>query len=352
MADEPTKPPSPKEPEDRESPWVAYLTGKKVSAASFLRARAKDSVVVPVTKKGQSTKRKALRPHPIDSNVRSQFAETLAAKPERIERLIAILQASMSGSDEIRKKVVDLAESGLRGLNVVAVPDSPEAAEFGKAISAWMVSLPNRPLRSVNLQILLLALHIGRYRQLLNHDEALSLLASAFSNPKRKPAVAPAVEPETTPFDVLLTVEPSEATLSYLTTYFQQSKAASDKANAAMQAQREQADYLRGENTDLRATVDRLREEVKALQERHVTATDTIAELERKNVRTRTSYQHEIDNTKDRIAGVLEGQLTRWLETSLQAVRTTPPRVEVIEERLEDTLALIEKELQWLQPSV
>ncbi len=65
----------------------------------------------------------------------------------------------------------------------------------------------------------------------------------------------------------------------------------------------------------------------------------------------RASYQHKLDDVRGHIRGTLQGQLTRWLETSLDASRASPPRTEVIEERLEEALKLIEKELQWLQPS-
>jgi cell division protein FtsB len=248
--------------------------------------------------------------------------------------------------------VVDLAYCGLKRLIVVTLPDSPKAGGFGTAISTWITSVPDRPLSTETFQILLVALHIGWYHKCLDDDEALRLIVSAFSKSERRQAVAPAVRPELMLLDVLLAAPTSKATLSHQTMYFRQLKAKADKANATIQAQREQIERLSTDKATLRATIDRMREEYVAMEERYVSATDAIAELERKNVTIRASYQHKLDDTKGRISGMFEGQLARWLQTSLEAVHMTPPRVEVIEERLEDSLALIEKEIQWLRPLV
>ncbi len=351
MEDERTESPGPKVPEDRESPWVAYLTDTKQPAASFLKKMV-EGVVVLNGSTGKKTKQTTPRPLPIDNEVRSQFAEVLAAKPERIDRLVFMLQASISAGDAIRGMVVDLAYCGVKRLIVVTLPDSPKAGGFGAAISTWITSVPDRPSRTETFQILLVALHIGWYHKCLDDDEALGLIVSAFSKPEGRQTVTPAVRPELMLLDVLLAAPASKTTLSRQTLYFQQLKAKADKANATIHAQREHIERLRMDNAELRATVDRMREESVAMEERYATAMDEIAGLGRETVRVRASYQHKLDDTKGRISGVLEGQVARWLQTSLEAVRMTPPRAEVIEERLENTLALIEKELQWLRPLV
>lgn len=351
MRDEHTPIPTQATAEDPVSPWVTYLIGKKVSAELFLRDMA-DGVVSAIDDKTRKPKkRKTFRIPQVDNKVRSQFAEALAGEPERVDRLISMLQAAMSASESIRHRVVDLAEAGLMRLGLVAIPDSPDAVAFGEAISTWMRNIPNRPLKPADLNTLLLLLHVGWYRQLLDHDAALGLLASAFSRQTGTSPGVPGAKLAPRPIDALLAAETSGTTLPTLAALFQAAKAATDKADARTQTQLEQIERLSTENAELRAAIDRLRAEKAALEEGKGAAEAAIAELERQNLSTRASYQHKLDDVRGRIDGVLEGQLSRWLRTSLEAVRATPPRVEVIEERLEDTLALIERELKWLRPS-
>jgi hypothetical protein len=62
-------------------------------------------------------------------------------------------------------------------------------------------------------------------------------------------------------------------------------------------------------------------------------------------------YKHRLQEVRGRMRGILEGQLTRWLQTALHASQETPPWTHTIQERLEEALSLIEKESRWLHPS-
>ena len=91
--------------------------------------------------------------------------------------------------------------------------------------------------------------------------------------------------------------------------------------------------------------------EITTLKQHKDTADQKIQELERQIVDIRDGYQHKLDALRGRIRGVLQGELTRWIETALDAARSDPPFTKAIDERLEDALKLIAKEIQWLQPS-
>lgn len=70
----------------------------------------------------------------------------------------------------------------------------------------------------------------------------------------------------------------------------------------------------------------------------------TVAELERKLITTRASYMHQMDDLRGAVGGRDE-KLLRWMRTCQDAVTMNPPRVEVIEERLENAIDLLTKKL-------
>lgn len=71
-----------------------------------------------------------------------------------------------------------------------------------------------------------------------------------------------------------------------------------------------------------------------------------IEKLKKEIVEIQASYQYKLDDLRGRVRGLLRGQLTRFLQTALDASRSEPPRTSVIQERLEDSLKLIDKEIQ------
>src|SRR5690348_4618426 len=68
-------------------PWEEYLIGKKVSADRFLSKLMRGPIPIP------------------DEKARSSFADAVAASPDRVGRLVALLRASMMGSDAVRRVV-------------------------------------------------------------------------------------------------------------------------------------------------------------------------------------------------------------------------------------------------------
>ena len=81
----------------------------------------------------------------------------------------------------------------------------------------------------------------------------------------------------------------------------------------------------------------------------HRTKKARIDELEEELNDVRTAFQHRIDETKGRLRGFLEGELSRWVQNASEAADMDPPRVRVIQERLQSMFSAINREAKWLQ---
>ncbi len=352
MESESTKTPTATTPSTPVSPCVTYLTGKKVLAGHFLREMEEGVISTLDQTTGKAKKKKTHRVIRPDDRARDQFADALVAAPDRVERLLLLLQASASTSDTMRRIVMELTEAGNKRLGIISLPEGLDATAFSQAVSSWLTGIRKKPLKPADLNVLLLLIHFGWYQQLLDHDTAFRLVASAVSKTTKAPATnTQAANSAPTLLDVLLVAPTAGPVLPALVAYFDASKAVVDELNARLQSEGAQIDRLTADNANLNATTAELRAENGTLKEQKAVAEVTIAQLEKQAVNTRASYQHKLDDVRGRIRGSLQGQVTRWLQTSLDAVRASPPRTEVVEERLEEALKLIERELQWLQPS-
>ena len=70
--------------------------------------------------------------------------------------------------------------------------------------------------------------------------------------------------------------------------------------------------------------------------------------MDRQLIDLRDGHRYKMDELRGRIRGMLQGQLTRHIQTALDASRLDPPYTAAIQERLEDALRLIKKELGCL----
>jgi hypothetical protein len=316
------------------SPWEEYLTGKKTPAASFLAKMGKGVGTDP------------------DEMTRDRFAEALVAKPERIDRLISLLHAPVLSGLTIRRIVLELTEAGIRRLSSISFPEPLDAMTFSQAVLSWLNDIPEKPLKAAELHILFLLLHFGRQRQLLDQDTAFSLVDAALTKPsKSRPMQAQPGKRASSLMHVLLAIGPRESLLSSLIAYFDTSKAAADKQNTQVQSQVADIERLTAERASLNATITGLHAEIVTLKEQKTAVETQVTELERQMVNVHDGYKHQIYEMRERMRGILQGQLTRWLQTALEETQVESPWMKAIEERLVNTLKLIEKEIQWLQPS-
>jgi hypothetical protein len=314
-------------------PWEQYLTGKKTSPELFLATMAKGPITIP------------------DEETRKRFTVALAAKPDRLTRFILLLQASATSGNTIRKIVTDFAEASIRQFGVVSFPEPLDAAAFRQTVASWIEDIPQKPLKPADLNILFLLLHFGSQRQLLHHDAAFSLVSTAVSKSAKPARKASPTARQKTPLEVLLAATPSRPLLTALVAYSKAWRTQCDDLDERIEQQTEEIARLALESARQQSTISGLEKEIATLKEQKSAAEIKMAELENQIVQIHDGYKHKLDDLRGRIRGVMQGQLTRWLQTSLDAARSDPPFTKVVEERLEDALKLIEKEIQWLQPS-
>src|SRR5437879_4643797 len=120
-------------PAESASPWEEYFIGKKVPAGRLLA-------------KMEALRKKGGMPVPDDA-LRTRFAEALIVKPDRVARIVALLQSSTPHSDTIRRIALDFAEIGIKRLCGVTLPEPLDAAGFRAAVSSWIAGIPKKPLK-------------------------------------------------------------------------------------------------------------------------------------------------------------------------------------------------------------
>jgi FtsZ-binding cell division protein ZapB len=314
--------------------WEEYLIGKKIPARRFLANIEARGITVP------------------DESAKRRFAESVVAKADRVARLSDLLQACAENGETVRRTVVDLAEVSIRHLGLILPSGPPDELSFREAVSSWLGNIKKRPVKPANLKFLHLLLQFGFHRKLINERVAMNLIASAIrSQPKSGGKKMRHTESETTPLTVLLASKPEIAVLSALLAYREASKDAIDQMTARIQSQIETIARFEAEQASLSDMNTSLNREIEQLRTQKAAVEDKALELEKQIVDMRDGYQHKLDDVRGHVRGTLQNQLTRWLETALDASRADEPWIQVIQERLEEAIKLIEKEIQWLRPS-
>lgn len=332
------------------SPWVAFLT-KKVPADRFLKD-VEDGVVTFHDEKGKIKKKKTYVITIPDETTRKDFLDSLMAKPDRISRLVLLLQASRKSGDTILHIVNELAEDALKLLGIISSNEQRDldAPIFRHAITSWLTGVRKKPLKPTELNILILSLHFGRYRKFLDDETVYRLVASAVSSNK-KPKAKDIARLNPTPIDVLLDTPPSILVLSSLIAHHEASNSLIEEVHDQMQSKEIELARLKDECIHLNERIANLTSVVENLKEQKEQAEIKIVELEKENIDIQDGYQHKLNEVRGHVRGMLQGPLTRWLQTAIDASQSDPPWTKAIQERLEDALKLIEKEVQWLQPS-
>jgi hypothetical protein len=313
--------------------WVAFLVAEKQNTDDFLARVEMHALTIP------------------DDTVRQQFAQALFDKPERVARVVEMLQASTRYSETVRRVVLMLAETGVHH-NLRSGHNDFDVSTFHEAVSQWLDGIPSKPIKQPDINTLFLYLLFGWQRRLIDEDTAYDLLGKAFRKPKRPgSAQTMPTHSKQSEIEILLAARPVAPAISLLLAQHRIHKTEAKKLAGQVQAQSR-------ENAILAATVESLSKTISDLQCKNSTlnadiesATSRITDLERQVLDTRDGYQYKLDELRGRIFGILQGNIGRWLRTALDASRSDPPWIEAIQERLEDSLAAIDKEMKWLQRS-
>lgn len=322
------------------NPWLDFLADDKASAKKFIGSMRKGAIRVP------------------DAVARETFAQALVAAPGRMKRLLALMRESARAGDTISGIVFELAEAGIRHINGLQLPATPnEETGYEAGVRAWLDGQPRRPLKPGDLQVLLLLVLFGLHRRYLAEDAAMTLIASAVRPvPKRRniKAASQRVQAPTSvpsPIDVVLAAPPAAPVLAALAAHGDAWQARADAGERTLRDRAAEIERLSGECARRTDAISELRATVSELEAAKAASEAKVADMEKQILDLSDGWQHKLDDIRGRIRGTLSGQFTRWVQTALDAARSDPPVAGVIEERLEDTLKLIERELKWLQPS-
>lgn len=327
-----------KQPKALMNQWELYLTGKKIQPSSFLSkmnsAMAKTGIEIP------------------DNAAKGRFVEALVAKPERVVRLLGLLKVCGPFSDTLRNIVLELTLAFINRLGIVFSPETLDAVGFFNSVASWLDSIRKKPMRVPDLNVLLLLLQFGRHRGMLDHGTAISLISKALSSPVKLRAKTSATQKTAqTSMEALLNTTPTIAELSVLLGYAEASIQEKEKLSSQIRIQNLNITQITSENMKLNTEIGGLNTRINQLQKEKASADERVAELESQIVDLRDGYRHKIDELRGQVRGMLQGQLTRWLQTALDASRSDPPWTSAIQERLGDALRLIEREARCLQPS-
>jgi cell division protein FtsB len=325
-------------PNEAASPWVRYLTGKKISPLAFLRkmesAVVKTGITVP------------------DDAVRAQFSDVLLTKPDKIARLLDLFQACGAFGDSLHRIILDFAKVTIERFGIAAITESLDKEDFKDAVSSWLDTFRKKPLKKNELLQLLLLLQFGWQRGVVDHDTSVALIGQSLTKPaKGRGKKKPAQKPLQSSLAALLGASPTPAVLSALLVYAKAASVEKAGLSAKIRAQAADVTRLSDENETLDAEIGKLKSEINQLRSQIATTESRAAKLEQQIVDLRDGYRHKMDDLRGKIRGMLQGQLTRLLQTALDASLTDPPWTVAIQERLEDALQLIEREAECLQPS-
>jgi hypothetical protein len=286
------------------------------------------------------------------------FSEAVTERPERFARVLALLQTAVASSQTAQEVVIELAQAAAaRELQLERWPADASSASVERIIEDWIRSRPKTPLPTGDLQVLHVLLLLAFTKHGLDQAEVFRLTRVAVTRssktPRRKVARKgrSAADERRLPADVLLGVTPAVRTLSILSDLYEAVRQERDAQAARIG---ELALLVEGLNQDLEqrhATESGLRDEIATLETDRSSMLKHQAELELRLSQLDDGYKHRLQEVRGRMRGILEGQLTRWLQTALHASQETPPWTHTIQERLEEALSLIEKESRWLHPS-
>lgn len=302
--------------------WIEYLTGKG-SASAFLANIRKNGV-----------------PLPSDAEV-SRFGMLVADSRSCLDRLVQLLRATSNSDVSIRSVVSDLTGESLKGVGVsVAVATDSDA--FCEAAEDWLDSLPKRPVDAHSLKVLFITIWLGSMRNLLDEEGIVYLLQSAMVKPREDESDNSSWRPDS-PVDALLQAEPKPEVFGALSSYADCRLAENRRLLSRIHQKEKQIGEMDTKCEELSLRLASQHEEAERLRAVLAEAQDQVSELKKELSDTHDAYKTQLHDLRGKYRGALQGELTRWLETALDASRADPPWIPAIQERLEDALELVRR---------
>lgn len=321
----------PPDKEQKTGCWEEILIGKKVSVEAFIKRISKEGVRIP------------------SGDEKERFTNVLIKKPDRVFRLYQLLLASTDANDSVRRIVMNLTKLGIKQLGVVDLSDPSDGLKFRVSVKSWIDKVEKKPLKVNELNILLVALLWGWRCKLVEQTDVLEFLTLAVSSPQKKGTTRPqTVESNPNQMEVLFRVGAKRESVKALLEYHEVSKLEKEKLDRQIQALLSEKATLDLRRKTLQSEISNQKEQIEGLKDEKREALSQIEAQKKELLDTRDGFQLKLYELRGRIRGILQGQLTRWLETALEASRDEAPWMPVIQERLEDALDLIKKESKAL----
>jgi|GEM_PF-1882411 len=278
------------------------------------------------------------------------IARTISAREDGALRLLALLQALGEASGSIRESVLVLAEDFLREQSAFPAQSLPLAANEWRAAIASLVR-PSPPKGAKpNLSAFGIFLLLAFHRNWLAEDDIVALLQTAFQAAKAKrPQSGKPKSTEPSPTEVILGAPFKKPNVAPLLTLNRAWGKRTEVQTTEIAKLQERVRELENGKAALTSELEQAKTQITGMESAIREQRTRIESLERELTDTRFAAQHRYDALKGRIRGFLEGELLRWLQNASEAASIDPPRVRVIQERLQSALSGIQKETQCLQ---
>lgn len=278
------------------------------------------------------------------------MARTISAREDGALRLLTLLQALSEVGGSIRESVLVLAEDYLRERGAFPTQSLPLPANEWRSAIANLVRPPGPKGAKPNLNTFGIFLLLAFHRNGLAEDDIIALLQTAFPTVKAKrPQSGKAQPSEPSPTEVILGAQFKKPNVAPLLTLNQAWRKRTDVQTAEIANLQERVRQLENEKAALAGELEKAQTQITGLESANRDQRTRIENLERELTDTRTAAKHRYDALKGRIRGFLEGELLRWLQNASEAANIDPPRVRVVQERLQSALSGIQKETQCLQ---
>lgn len=312
----------------------------KVAPRKFLHASRRQAVRVP--------------PEPEIA----ELAKRIAADAKLQDRLLglACLLPLESEPGALNRVVIGIMERLLAGVAAGLPTLHPQSVPDAATTAAGML---RRAVKSKRQQHVLLALYalVAVQKGWIDREGADDFIAVFFrSQPKpaakgkvrRKKATEQQPVPKA---PAMLPLLSKAAVLAAAVRVYDACRARMDEIEREAASLREEAARVGQDLATTQQSLESAEHRIQEQTERMAALDKQVAELGKDLKAQITTSTHDRQMLKARVKGFLRGELTRWLQTSHDAATAIPPRTNVITERLEQALALLDKEAQWMESS-
>ena len=322
---------NPTSAETEASVWENFILSKG-SPQSFLRDLAKRVIIHP------------------DASVKSKFAELVQLKPSNSVRFLHLLHATSSAEPGLQKIISGLAADVFRLWKFDLDTNTNEPQFFREYLQKWIALNRPRPVRQEFLVKLFCLLRYGALNNFVDYDFANALISEITEKKQKAKNTAQSKSSIDPRLDGLLR-QPAKPILNALMQHSEAWAAEMTSLRLTVIEQKQKISHLAEQNVCAETKITELKNQIHELGQKDKQAQEEVEKLRKQAIELQDGFQHKLDTLRSRMRGVFNGELSRWLQTALDATQANPPFTGAIRERLEESLNLIQKESQWLQPS-